>query len=54
MSRHKHTLVAAFLIACCCYGTTLLAEQRKDAERAAATQAPADANDASTPIAKEA
>jgi hypothetical protein len=35
----RQTLVAAFLISCCCYGTTLLAQQR-NAERDAATHAP--------------
>ena len=35
MSRHSHTLVAVFLVACCCFGTVLIAQQR-DAEAATA------------------
>ena len=45
----RHTLVAAFLIACCCYGTTLLADQRQEADRAATAEGPSDAHDAATP-----
>ena len=46
-----HTRVAAFLIACCCYGTTRLAGPRQEADRAAAAEAEAhaDAHDATTP-----
>jgi len=25
---NRHTLVAVFLVSCCCYGTTLVAQQR--------------------------
>lgn len=35
----RHTIVAIFLVACCCYGTTLVAKQRSAAESAAAAHA---------------
>jgi hypothetical protein len=35
------TLVAAFLIGCCCYGTTLVAQQRTAIESALRATAPA-------------